>query len=70
MYTIEAQCSCCGKKEEYHLDKKEYYTLLLYQVYGRQLCYIQELFPKIPAWIRSGAIDQFNGGLCICPDCF
>ena len=69
-HTITAKCACCGREEEYHLDEKEYYTLLRYQVYGRQLGYIQDLFPKVPAWIRSGAIDQFSGGFCICPDCF
>lgn len=69
-YTITAKCSYCGREEEYHLDEKEHYTLLRYQVYGRQMGYIQDLFPKIPAWIRSGAIDQYSGGFCLCPDCF
>ena len=69
MYIIKAKCSYCGREEEYQLDKKEYYTLLRYQCYGRQLGYIQDLFPNIPAWIRSGAIDQFSGGFCICPYC-
>lgn len=67
--TIKAQCSCCGKEESYIMNAEEAETLLRYKVYGRQLGYIQELFPDIPAWIRSGAIDLYSGGFCICPDC-
>lgn len=70
MHTITAKCSCCGRVEKYHLDEDEYLTLMLYDIFGRDLGSIQDLFPKIPAWIRSGAIDQFSGGFCICPDCF
>lgn len=70
IHTITAKCSCCGKEEECYLDEKGTRTFLRYQVYGRQLGYIQDLFPKVPAWIRSGAIDQFSGGFCLCPECF
>ena len=70
MNTIIAKCSCCGREETYYLDEKEYRTLLDYKVYGRQMGLIQDLFPNVPSWIRSGAIDQFSGGFCICPNCF
>ncbi len=69
MYAITAKCSCCGREETYYLSDKEYLTLVQYQLFGRKMGYIQDLFPEIPAWIRSGAIDQFSGGFCICPDC-
>lgn len=51
------------------MDDEEYVTFQRYKVYGRQLGYIQDLFPKVPAWIRSGAIDQYSDGFCICPVC-
>lgn len=66
---IEATCSVCGKVGVYKLNKKEKDTLMSYQILGRDMGFIQDLFPKVPAWIRSGAIDQYSGGFCICPDC-
>ena len=69
MYKLITKCSCCGRKGIYEMNEEEYKTLQQYQIYGRQMGYIQELFPNVPAWIRSGAIDQYSGGFCICPDC-
>ena len=69
MYMLIAKCSCCGKEGVYEMNEEEYKTFQRYQVYGRQMGYIQEIFPNVPAWIRSGAIDQYSGGFCICPDC-
>ena len=69
MHKITAICSCCGKAGSYQMTDSEYNTLLLYQCYGRQMGFIQDLFPDVPVWIRSGAIDQYSGGFCICPDC-
>lgn len=66
---ISATCSICNRTEEYQLNEEETATLKNYRIYGRQIGYIQELFPNIPAWIRSGAIDQYSGGFCICPNC-
>lgn len=66
---IIAVCSCCGREGAYELNDDEYHMLRRYWVYGRQLGYIQDLFPNVPAWIRSGAIDQYSNGFCICPDC-
>ena len=69
MIKITATCSLCGYEEEYALDQKESQTLLEYERLGRRMGYIQDLFPKVPAWIRSGAIDQYSNGFCICPKC-
>lgn len=66
---IKAKCSCCGYEEEYELSQEESYTLRGYECYGRKLGKIQDLFPQIPAWIRSGAIDKYSNGFCICPHC-
>ena len=66
---LSATCGCCGETTEYPLSDEEYKTYMLYQVYGRQMGMLQDLFPNIPNWIRSGAIDQFSGGFCICPKC-
>lgn len=69
MNTIKAKCAYCGYEEEYVLSADEYKMLRRYEHYGRKLGYIQDLFPRIPAWIRSGAIDKYSDGFCICPDC-
>lgn len=69
MMKIYATCSCCGRTESYELNKEQESTLMEYEVKGRSMGYLQDLFPDIPAWIRSGAIDQYSGGFCICPDC-
>lgn len=66
---IEATCSICGKTEIYKLNKKEEDTLILYRILGRDMGFIQNLFPNVPAWIRSGAIDESSNCFCICPDC-
>lgn len=68
-YKITATCSYCGEETEYEMSKEEHEMLKKYWCYGRQLGYLQDLFPKVPAWIRSGAIDQYSGGFCICPKC-
>ena len=67
--TITAKCSCCGRSEDYRLTDYEAESLKRYQIYGRGMGKIQEVFPNIPAWIRSGAIDKYSGGFCICPEC-
>ena len=67
--TLTATCSVCGKSEDYKMDMDETEKLMLYREYGRAMGYIQDLFPKVPAWIRSGAIDQLSGGFCLCPAC-
>jgi len=66
---ITATCSCCGKEETYTLKGEEVTTFEKYQSEGRSMGYLQDLFPKVPNWIRSGCIDQFSGGFCVCPDC-
>lgn len=63
------KCSCCGAEGIYLMDKLESKTLERYWCYGRQLGYIQDLFPNVPAWIRSGAIDKYSDGFCVCPKC-
>lgn len=66
---IVATCSNCGYSEEYKLSKEEYRIYQEYQLYGRQLGMLQDLFPNIPSWIRSCSIDKYSGGFCICPNC-
>ena len=66
---ITAYCSVCGAEGNYEMNEKETETLEKYWCYGRSLGHIQDLFPKVPAWIRSGAIDQYSNGFCICPAC-
>ena len=69
MCKIVAKCAVCGYKEAYELSEQEEQTLFFYELFGRDLGYLQDLFPDIPAWIRSGAIDQYSGEFCICPRC-
>ncbi len=66
---ITATCSVCGYKETYSMSKTESKTIKKYRIYGRQMGFIQDLFPDVPPWIRSGAIDQYSDGFCICPKC-
>ena len=68
-YTITATCSCCGKETNFELNDQEFKTLQRYWCYGRQIGTLQDLFPRVPNWIRSGAIDQRSDGFCICPEC-
>ena len=67
--TIIATCFCCGRMGEHELTETEARTLEMYRIYGKRLGRMQDLFPNVPAWIRSGAIDQRTGGFCICPKC-
>lgn len=67
--TIIAKCSCCGQKKEYELTDLEEFNLEGYLIFGRDYGRLQDLFPNIPAWIRSGAIDKTSGGFCVCPEC-
>lgn len=69
MKTISARCSSCGYEESYALSVEESATMEKYQIFGKKLGMIQDLFPNVPAWIRSGAIDKTSNGFCICPKC-
>lgn len=66
---IKAKCALCGHEETFTLTQEEENTFLLYEECGRELGKIQDLFPRIPAWVRSGAIDKSANGFCICPNC-
>ena len=66
---ITAKCSCCGRTEEYELTDLEEFNFCGYRLFGREYGRLQDLFPNVPAWIRSGAIDQYSEGFCICPEC-
>ena len=70
MKTITAKCSVCGYVEKYKLSRQDASILKEYLLYGRSLGKIQDLFPNIPPWIRSGAIDKYNNHFCICPKCY
>ena len=65
--TISCNCSLCDKKGSYRLNERETENLINYKKTGTG--FLQVLFPDVPAWIRSGAIDNRSGGFCICPDC-
>lgn len=66
---LECECGICGGKGSYLMDESEKETYDNYQIRGREMGLLQNVFPKIPAWIRSGCIDQYSGGFCICPKC-
>lgn len=66
---IEATCSICDETTEYRLDALETDRYKMYQYKGREMGLLQNVFPNVPAWIRSGAIDKYSGGFCICPKC-
>lgn len=67
---LEYNCSLCGAEGIYECNEEESKNLRDYWTYGpRQVGFMQDLFPNIPAWIRSGAIDTRANGFCICPNC-
>lgn len=66
---LYCNCSCCGEIGTHKLTDEEYRTLKAYEHRGRQMGMLQDVFPNIPAWIRSGAIDKYANGFCICPKC-
>lgn len=66
---LMCSCSCCGTEYYAILDETESENLEKYWEYGRELGLIQDVFPTIPAFVRSGAIDKFASGFCICPKC-
>lgn len=66
---FEARCVCCGQVGRYKMDDEEAQKFEEYQWRGRSMGMMQNLFPKVPARIRNGAIDQYSGGFCICPEC-
>lgn len=69
MAMLMAQCSCCGSVGEYELSEKEAMDVTNY-LRGDLKGYLQNLFPNIPPWIRSGAIDvRRTNGFCTCPTC-
>ena len=66
---LTVTCSICKKVGTYETSKEENVNLKKYWSYGNKARYLQELFPNIPAWIRSGMIDTRSNGFCICPEC-
>ncbi len=66
---IVATCSCCGHLGAYQMSDEEAQKYVMYSFLGRDMGFIQDIFPNIPAWIRSGCIDQYSNGFCICPAC-
>lgn len=69
LWILYPKCSCCGREGEYRCDETESETLDRYICLGRQMGALQDLFPKVPSWIRSGSIDKYSDGFCICPEC-
>ena len=67
--TLTCTCSCCGHQETFELTEQESKDYIEYQEKGRSMGMIQNIFPRVPAWIRSGAIDLYSNGFCICPKC-
>lgn len=67
-YLITATCFCCGRVEEYLMSDEEYKNLEKYYEYGRNAGKLQDLFPKMPAWIRASLCRE-SDGFCICPEC-
>lgn len=66
---IYPECSLCGTEYAFMLTKTDTAKLRRYDYEGRSMGYLQDIFPKVPAWVRSGAIDKYSNGFCICPNC-
>ena len=66
---LKATCSICGKTAYTILDDTEEANYRKRMTLHRDAGALQNLFPDIPSWIRSGAIDEYSDGFSICPDC-
>lgn len=66
---LECSCSICGRIALCILDETEEKNYKLRMKKGRDAGFLQDLFPNIPGWIRSGAIDEYSNGFCICEKC-
>lgn len=72
-----AECTTCGKHGSYVLSEEEekgyedYMDGVIYSMDGMMYSrpnriYIQDALPKVPGWIRAGAIQNT---MCFCPRC-
>lgn len=66
---LSCNCSICGKQGVHTLTPDETKTYMEYQIKGRQMGALKDLFPEIPSWILSGAIEPLSNGYCECPEC-
>ena len=66
-----AKCNCskCNEEGKYTLNADEVKNYMNYITKGPAAGTMEELFPNIPAWIRTGAINKFTDGKCLCPKC-
>lgn len=46
---IKATCSLCGREETFELTNEESKRLIEYRNRGREMGFIQNLFPRVPA---------------------
>lgn len=63
------KCAKCGKQGAYEMSEAETKLYMEYQIKGRSMGPLQTIFPNIPAWILSGAIEPLSDGYCECPEC-
>lgn len=63
------ECVKCGKKAVYKMSEEETKTCMEYQIKGRSMGALKDLFPDIPAWILTGSLDPNTINQYICPSC-
>lgn len=66
---LTCACSKCGKQTVYEMSEDETKKYMEYQIKGRAMGSLRDIFPNIPTWILSGAIEPLANGRCICPSC-
>lgn len=63
------RCSVCGREGTHKMSDAECRTYMAYKLKGHAMGHIGDLFPDIPLWIASGAIDPVSDGTAVCPEC-
>ena len=66
---LTCNCSICNKQGIHKLTPDETKLYMEYQVKGRQMGSLKDIFPNIPIWILSGSVEPLADGFCICPEC-
>ena len=67
--TLICQCQKCNKIGRYDMSEAETKLYEEYLIKNRSMGLLINIFPKIPAWISSGCLDNLKKENPICPDC-
>ena len=67
--TLICECSSCGELIRYPMKEKDMREYLDRKTNNRPMRPLSSVFPDIPQWILTGAMDPMAGDKTICPEC-